>query len=196
MTYNQTSLLPGGESDEQEAKGADYYPTPRGAIVSLLDSVEIPPGDILEPCAGDGAIVRTLLDYGYEPVDAQEIRASQRINLEQSGARYVFTGDYLRDAWKRRHPNLITNPPFKWSVEIVSAALGSKATWLAFLLPAAVIARNTKGQPWAKVWECKRLTAIYGLAGRPSFTGTGTAFSEYAWFVFDSRHEPIDLKIV
>ena len=42
----------------------DFYPSPAGVIDVLLRHVRYPPGAVLEPAAGDGALAEQLKDAG------------------------------------------------------------------------------------------------------------------------------------
>ena len=76
-----TNPLPYG-LDEKSRK-ADFWPTPRGAIVSLLEDSPPPNGcTVLDPCAGNGAILLVLAEYGYG-IEAIELREEEREDLEE-----------------------------------------------------------------------------------------------------------------
>jgi hypothetical protein len=75
---------------------ADYYPTPSWVTRAILQHLPIA-GSVLEPCAGDGAIVRELLAAGAE-VDAIELdpeRALACAASSNNGSADVIEADAL-----------------------------------------------------------------------------------------------------
>lgn len=80
---------------------SDYYATPLESVLSFLDSYDgIRSSDsILEPSAGDGAIIKALRMKGYENhIDAIEIREEERENLIGYADRVG-----ILDFWKRKN---------------------------------------------------------------------------------------------
>jgi len=85
-----------GKRSNFERRVADFYPTPRAAVVPLIPHLH---GirSFAEPCAGDGALVRHLEGFGLRCVYAGDIRTGQdALELDHYGA---------ADA-------IITNPPY------------------------------------------------------------------------------------
>jgi hypothetical protein len=83
-------------SNNFERREADFYPTPRAAVVPLIPYLR---GicSFAEPCAGDGALVRHLEGFGLRCVYSGDIRTGQdALALDSYG-----TID-----------SIITNPPF------------------------------------------------------------------------------------
>lgn len=131
---------------------ADNYPTPAWAVRRLLEA--LPPcflvnRRILEPCAGDGAIVRALASWGYPPytIDAIEVRSDAceallRIpgSIPGWGCDYSVThADALATEWEQGGPHfgnartiIITNPPFEYAQRFIEKAIeiGAQACFL------------------------------------------------------------------
>ena len=85
-----------GKRSNFERRPADFYPTPRAAVVPLIPHLR---GirSFAEPCAGDGALVRHLESVGLRCVYAGDIRNGQdALAFDNYGA---------TDA-------IITNPPY------------------------------------------------------------------------------------
>ena len=187
--------LPHGLSDQ--TRPADFWPTPRASTEALLASYPPPRGmPVLDPCAGDGAILRVLADHGYatRAVELREEEFSRLLDVAED----TVIADWLAVAWQYCGTQAIaTNPPFSLAVEIISACLGTRAEYIAALLPADIIARDKRRQSWRRIFEERGPTAIRGLRNRPSFSGDGkTAFSEYAWFIWDRNCNPLDIRII
>lgn len=95
-------------------QGEDFVATPTEITERLLHFCPLPPGDVLEPFAGGGAILQVLLERGKlrSQLWALELRPEERPFLEDV-SEHVAIGDFqeLR-AVGLRCPILITNPPF------------------------------------------------------------------------------------
>ena len=87
-----------GKRSNFERREADFYPTPRAAVVPLIPYLRASGiRSFAEPCVGDGALVRHLESFGLRCVYAGDIRTGQdALALDNYGA---------ADA-------IITNPPY------------------------------------------------------------------------------------
>lgn len=157
----------------------DFYQTPSWCVHRLIERLDLPVGTWLEPCAGDGAIVRAVNEKigGIEWV-TNDLRKRKGI---------AHNLDYLANAHGntfRGFSVLITNPPFSLAMEFITAALAnasSEAT-VAMLLRLNFLASETRRNFFAaNGW----MPDVYVLPNRPSFTDDGkTDATEYAWFVW------------
>ena len=154
---------------------ADNYPTPAWCVRLLLGAVDLPDGAWLEPCAGDGAIVRAV---GPGPAwTAVELRRECRADLESlMPAERVHTGDFLRRRPRERFAVVLTNPPYGSAQAFAEQALRC-ADHVVMLLRLNFLASAKR----AAFMRSSR-PDVYVLPNRPSFTGTGTDSIEYAWF--------------
>jgi hypothetical protein len=156
-----------GKRSHFERREADFYPTPRAAVVPLIPHLR---GirNFAEPCAGDGALIRHLEEFGLSCVFAGDIRNGQdALALDSYGA---------ADA-------IITNPP--WSREVLHGLVthfqSIAPTWL---LLDADWKQTRQAAPFLP--HCSDIVAI----GRvkwiegSKFTGKDNA----CWYKFDSRH--------
>jgi hypothetical protein len=101
----------------------DLVETPRVAVEALL-SVEKFQGNILEPCAGKGAISNILEEYGYEVVSRDLI--DRGIKKIETGKSY-FQSNEIFD-------NVVTNPPYKFANQFCYHAIQHSRYKVAFLL--------------------------------------------------------------
>lgn len=166
----------------------DYYATPSWCTLSILR--HLPDFKLaLDPCAGDGAILRVLRETYSARVLVEGIELDQE-RARVAGARH---GDALAPstAWPRADL-VITNPPYKLAMEFVERALAEvtpggtvamllRLGWLASQKRAAFLRRNTP--------------CVYVLSRRPSFTGSGTDSADYAWMLW-GPHEAAMLAIL
>lgn len=112
----------------------DNYPTPGWVTRRLLETGCLPTaGTWLEPCAGDGAIIKEVLDiFPSVRMAAIELREECKPSLAASGAYRVGTGSYLETPVNGASV-IISNPPFSLAEAIVRKAL-SEAPNVAMLL--------------------------------------------------------------
>jgi hypothetical protein len=104
----------------------DFYPTPAEAVLPLLPHLPQRSG-FVEPCAGDGALIKHLIAAGHVCLAAYDIEP-QSPRVEQADAfdlpdLFTFTPDYI-----------ITNPP--WDRALLHPMIMTFAdiapTWLLF----------------------------------------------------------------
>jgi hypothetical protein len=88
----------------------DYFPTYHALTRLLLDKLKFNKKDIfLEPCAGNSDITKILMEYGYEIVMEIDINPKNE---------NIIKDDFLNNEYTFVYPDhIITNPPFKLSVE-------------------------------------------------------------------------------
>lgn len=172
----------------------DLRYTPRATIEALFDSDPPPDGCVLDPCAGDGAILRVAKARGYE-VAAVEIREEERDALDQLDENAVI-GDWLRmDRTPWTGWSVVTNPPFSLAREFAASCLALQPEYMAFLLRCNVIG----SRPWRAFWRQHPPTRVRPVE-RPAFpkpgesVAEGTDASEYAWFIWVTGEPLINLK--
>lgn len=154
-----------------------FWPTPIEAVRPLIPHLP-PVADWIEPCAGDGALLRHLVHLwpGGRCVAASDLEP-QAEGIQQKDARYV-----------RQEPDLfITNPPWP-----VGGKKGDPA--LSIILHLMHLAPSWMLLPWdfgANVYyrevaaACVRILPV----GRVSWLNNGKGgMDNCAWYLFDARH--------
>jgi hypothetical protein len=155
---------------------ADNYPTPSWCVRRLLEAVELPamrelPDDCcesaswIEPCAGDGAIIRAVQDfYGLcgPCFDTCEVRRETADALTTLGVREVLWGDW-RDSEETGWEVAISNPPYSIAEPIIRRSLEA-ADWVVMLLRS-----NFLGSEERAAWLRECPPDVYQLPNRPSF---------------------------
>lgn len=164
---------------------ADFYATPVNAIIPLLENYIIAEelDLILEPSAGDGAIIDTLRAAGYtNPIYAIEIREEEREKLERN-ATIVSIEDFLTADLDFNFDVIIGNPPFSLAQEFIDKSLSllNPGGKMIFLLRTNFL-ESKKRFEW---WQDKLPTKLFVLSSRPSFTGKGTDATSYSWFIWE-----------
>lgn len=165
---------------------ADYYPTPAWVTHALLDNVALPGGRWLEPCAGDGAIIRAVNErrtlHGWDAVD---------VGIDGGDAGGARVDNWLCGVdFTAVHPRelgpldlVITNPPYSIAADIIRHAF-QFAPVVVMLLRLNFLGSSRKRLDLLPS-ESHGMPDVYVLSKRPSFTGDGrTDASEYAWFVW------------
>src|SRR5690606_5225217 len=157
---------------------ADHYPTPPWVTRRLLESGALPGGSTswLEPCAGEGAIVREVLNWYNSPgalnVWVNELRPECREPLARLvGNENVTISDFL--SWDNVVADvIITNPPFSIAEAVVLKALSARSTDVTVAPYVAVLVRQGfVGHARAEWMRCN-MPDTYELPDRPSFAAS------------------------
>lgn len=159
---------------------ADFYPTPSYCVARLLQYVQLPPGRWLEPSAGEGAIIRAVKARRTDIVwTAVEMREECRVDLTAC-ADVVSIADFRE--WRpdgRPFELVLGNPPFTLASRFISHAL-EVGERVVFLLRIGFLASEKRCSFFRKVG----VPDIHIIPDRPSFTGTGSDATDYAWAEF------------
>ena len=180
-----------GRSDVR--RGDDFYATPQWCVHRLLEALPLHDGAWLEPCAGDGAIIRAVRTSGADPTwTAYEIRPEAEPELRRlpglGKLRCGSRGNFLvavaeRNRDERAFDVVLTNPPFSSAMEFIEACLPLAST-VCMLLRLNFLASERRA-------AFMRATPpdVYVLPNRPSFTGGGTDATEYCWAVWPPERQ-------
>src|SRR5690606_1359272 len=171
---------------------ADHYPTPPWVTRRLLESGALPGGSTswLEPCAGEGAIVREVLNWYNSPgalnVWVNELRPECREPLARLvGNENVTISDFL--SWDNVvvADVIITNPPFSIAEAVVRKALSARSTDLTVASYVAVLVRQGFVGHARAEWIRCNMPDTYELPDRPSFAASmkciGRKDNLYTW---------------
>jgi hypothetical protein len=156
-----------GKRSNFERREADFYPTPRAAVMPLIPYLR---GirTFAEPCAGDGALVRHLEGLGLRCVYAGDLRTGQdALALDHYGAADV----------------IITNPPYTRDLmhRLIEHFQRIAPTWL---LLDADWASTHQAAPFLP--SCSDIVTIGRVKWIEGSKYTGK--DNHAWFRFDARH--------
>lgn len=139
----------------------DFYPTPMWCVENLNIDWSLF-STMHEPCKGDGRILDWFTNKGLYTTYTE-----------------VTEGLDFFD-WEGEVDLIITNPPFSLAQEFIDHSI-ENANTVIMLLRINYLG-SIKRYPW---WNKNKPTSIYVLSKRPSFTGSGTDATDYAWFVWD-----------
>jgi len=156
----------------------DFYRTPTSAVELILPYLPLG-GRILEPAAGDGAIVLALQAAG---VPAERIHA-----IELEPGRAAITAELCPTEiadfryWKApsRYDLVLGNPPYKHAQQFIEKSLECGET-VAMLLRLGFL-ESQKRAPFHR----KNPADVFVFAKRPCFRGKGQTYpAPFAWFVW------------
>jgi hypothetical protein len=172
-------------SHPQDARGLDAYFTPVEAVLSLLNIEPSIPKRVLEPAAGDGAIVRPLRAAEFDLV-AQDIR-----DYGLPGCTIV---DYLRTLTPPGTVDaVVTNPPFRRAEEFAREAI-TEVPYTALLLRTDFLESTfrlsffRRSPPTRMRISSRRLP----MMRRHDWDGPKAPSNTcYAWFIWDRRCMPL-----
>jgi len=170
---------------------SDFYKTPTETIDAFLDHFcFLINEDILEPCAGDGAIIKAIrARTPAQYITAIEIREEESANLLDAGADQVFIDDFLTFPGLDPAPGtIITNPPYSIAQEIIEHCFKIAPDAEVIMLLRLGFLESQKRREF---WERHPLTQLYPLLKQPSFTGKGTDAAAYGWFVWSKYRKPL-----
>ncbi|TEB15152.1 hypothetical protein Psfp_02328 [Pelotomaculum sp. FP] len=182
---------------KKERHEKDFYITPDAAIDVLLNNYELKPGWILEPCAGNGAIVKAIHERSNWDggIYAVEIRPEEYDNLVKVGCEEVLIKDFLEfklSDLKYAPPcpprTIITNPPFSIAQKIIEKSFDISTypdTDIIMFLRLGFLESKNR----AEFWLSHKDVSLITLKKRPSFTGRGTDFAAYAWFIWNGEQQ-------
>jgi hypothetical protein len=162
-----------GKYSDMERRPRDKYPTPYEAVVALLPHLE-PKTHFVEPCAGDGRLVRHLEKHGHVCIDAFDIEPEDDS---------VDFADALKAEFLDVRPGdvCITNPP--WDRNILHPLIDrwrmQMPTWFLFQADWAHTRQAARFLPYCrKIVSVGRVKWIEGS----KMTGKESA----AWYLFEA----------
>lgn len=164
----------------------DNYPTPAWCVRRLLEAVDLPCGDWLEPAAGDGAIIRAVNCHFREmPIEPTWTGVEVRNVPPFSYDAHYILGDFLtHDFGGRRFDVAISNPPYCRAQEFIEKCIAISD------VTAMLLRLNYLGSETRSEFMRAHPPAIYALPNRPKFVNGKSDSCEYGWFVWglgDSR---------
>ncbi len=160
--------------DRPEGRPADdFYPTPPIGTTSLL-KIERFDGKIWECASGDGSMGRVLEENGYDVVATD-------INPRGYGSQLDFLSSTTLLA-----PNIVTNPPFIYSIEFASHALELGVEKLA-LLNKTVFLEGIKRGAWLETTPLKKVI-VFKKRLKMTRNGEeikGGGMISFSWFIWE-----------
>lgn len=195
-----------GVKTKKKFKAADHWGTPAWCVEGLLKVNPPSTKVIVEPSAGDGAIVRVLARHQYNVIAVEkDVSNSRYALLKAAGAETIMTHDWL--FWdERRSPySIIGNPPWTPGREMLDHVLHAlrllnvapntrwsrPVRYVAMLLPTRFLCGQKRHE---YIHHDYPLQGIHPLNPRPKFAGAGGS-EDCCWFVWQGGPkviEPVD----
>ena len=193
----------------------DFYQTPPWCVDGILAELfPAPPagsealahvGHWVDPCAGNGALIRAvdawaarcehqkiaILWQACEVAERHTRELQASLGRDSLGMRIGDTLQWLDPDihyQRARFDVCFMNPPFKDAQAFCQWGIEHAQTTIALLRLGFL--ETSKRNPWLRA---NMPAAVYVLPNRPSFTGTGTDGTAYAWFVW--RHNRIGRQV-
>ena len=154
----------------------DFYPTPRRGTEQLLQ-VEKFNENVWECACGDGSMSSVLEDFGYNVITSDLFPRNCGFELD-----FLTSNELLA-------PDIITNPPFRFSLQFLEHALDLGVEKLALLnkiqflegIKRSLVVEST---PLKKVWVFRKRLTIMREGSIPKGGGMMT----YAWFIWEKNY--------
>ena len=160
--------------DTGDRNAFDYYPTPAWMTRSLLHFHQSISGSkVLEPCSGDGAIVRVLEEVGCTVLTNDiDPRHPAQSHHDATDPAYWSSLPYVE--W------VITNPPFNVAFPILQLATTVAQVGVALLLRKTFLEPTEERGPWLSEHPPAR------QIGQPrhSFRGKGSDSVSCDWCIW------------
>lgn len=176
----------------------DDYPTPSWPIQRLLERVWLPRGRILEPCAGEGSVIRTMLGMGWHDSTFHAIEIQDRYREQLAGVAQVQIGDLRESSWlplERTEANppfdlAITNPAFSIAFEVLKRCRAN-AAFTCLLLPLGFLEAGSsprtieRSEFLEEDWpDTHHIPNRIAFSVSPTTGKVGTDSNTYAWMVW------------
>lgn len=184
-----------GERGERGGGASEFFETPAAAVHAFLDHPACPlqqapdNGIWLEPCAGEGAIVRAIQSYEHLSYNdagwaVAEIRPECLPALEALPNLVAPPAicDFLADEGTERIFDFaIFNPPFSKAMEFLQACLKRARTVVMLQRVGFLEGEDRNGF----LRRCP--PDLFVLTSRPSFDSRGSDAACYGWYVWRSE---------
>ena len=177
-----------------ERRESDFYATPSWTVRRLLEAPIVARlmgrkrGLILDPCAGDGALIRAARSVlpGYT-FSAIELREDMRQPLSQAmqAGESLAIANYLETDTEADY--IITNPPYSLAQEFIVKARHD-ASCVFMLARLNFLASKLR----YSFWKEHRPWGVFVLPNRPSFDDRKpgkTDATEYCWMAFNGASD-------
>ena len=164
-----------GKRSDFARKPRDFYRTPVEAVAPLIPYI----ADVqtfCEPCAGDGALIRSVSAIGLQCVSAYDIEPNG-VGIDMHDA-LLLEEHHLKGA-----DTIITNPPWDRSIlhPLIVQLSDLRPTWLLFDADWMHTKQSTQFLP--------RLRKIVSI-GRVKWFDKTAGKDNSCWYLFDKQSDP------
>lgn len=182
-----------GKRSDFERRKNDFYATPERGVMHLHDHFKLPDVRYIEPCAGDGTLIKHMATYGAQCVMASDIdplEAGENVCKSQISTLDVFDADWEFLADQYHADYFITNPPWTRSIlhPLIEILSDVRPTWLLF---DANWLNTKQARPFSE--RLVRFAPVGRLKWIKDSKNTGK--DDSAWYLFD-KPDPIRLSTI
>jgi len=177
MEDSRASSIVGSSRANGERQKDDFYPTPAYAVEELLKREEFI-GNIWECACGDGAISEVLVKKGFDVINSDLVDRGYGVQLD------FLKSDFVAD-------NIITNPPYKFSLEFILKAKTQSRGKIAMFLKTVWLESESRYEmfqdkefPLKTVYQFSKRVTLYKDGVKMKNSG----MISYAWFVWDKSY--------
>jgi len=179
VNHGRHLQIVGSSRNDGPRADADFYPTPRIAITSLLNQEKFN-GNIFEPACGAGHISKVLKEYNYTVISSDLVNRGY--------------GDFFETflTCNKRFDNIVTNPPFNLALEFINRAKTVSKEKIAFLLKTTFL--ESKERYYMFQDKIFPLSKVYQFSNRIRMgkgindDGGSGGMIAFAWFIWDKNH--------
>lgn len=174
----------------------DYYPTPSGLALSLIQYCPQLPQLIFEPCAGQGAISNVLRDSDRMVCDSDITWDLSDDQSDMPCPKDATTSDFWQywannmrnmPSIDRRNWATVTNPPFNQAADILPLAYEHSPWGVAFLLRLSYLEPTENRADWLQQ-HADNLRYVIPVSPRPRFRKAAGADSvTVTWMVWQKQ---------
>jgi hypothetical protein len=165
-----------GKRSNFERVERDFYPTPFEAVIPLVAHLEYGTA-FVEPCAGDGALVKHLEYVGMSCQEAYDINPRADFIVDRDALDANFDPCFGTSA-----DCIITNPP--WDRKILHPMIehfsSMRPTWLLFDADWVHTKQSARFMPWLR-----KVVSVGRVKWIPDSKMTGK--DNCAWYLFDQN---------
>lgn len=171
ITNNKSVMITGG-NHRNDRQSEDFYPSTPECTYSFLhmEREYLKGMKILEPCCGDGAISKLLIEDGFDVTSTDLVYRG----YGEGGIDFLWTTETDCDA-------IVTNPPFKLADKfIIHAFEVLEVKYLALLLKATYWHAKSR----IGLFEKYPPAVVYPMTWRPDFLKRGAPTMDFMWVVW------------
>jgi len=175
---NKALSIVGSSRNNGEREIDDFYPTPAYAVEELLKREHFD-GNIWECACGEGDISEVFKQKGYDVISTDLINRGYGEQLD------FLESNLIVD-------NIVTNPPYKLSLDFVLKAKQSTKNKIAMFLKTVWLESESRYEmfqdtefPLKTVYQFSKRVTLY--KGGVKMKNSGMI--AYAWYVWDKNYE-------
>lgn len=200
--YNKKGLYSGYDRNNKEREALDYYSTPTEEVANILEllNIDFKNQTILEPSAGGGHMLTSIIDYAKDAkiiaTDIQDRVKCREDLIILAGKEYDFLSDNY--PYSENIDYIIMNPPYAVIEPFVMKALGIANKGVIMLGRLQFLEGEKR---FENILSINPPTDVYVYVDRIACYKNGNinekmaSAQAYAWFIWDFEKSNINSQI-